>query len=409
MGAYTSFTINGYEIFEDKNDYSEKIMILFREEMKAIEQEFIDDTIQKNIYYRMSSKDLGLRLNIMGYTYERASKDFYSTFDKEEYFEYLEEEFRPNEVDLNFFLRKLKFMIQHRLYFWDLCEPYAALEEIELGENNIRLLEFIFRDKVEEDGYLLGIPLSDSLNLLQLILGISDYNGDVEYNLTDIIMSGYFEEDYEFVNNARLSIAESYYTYGNIIVITEGTTDKFILEKALETLYPNQSDIYTFFDYKSSNAPGSTNEMVKVIKSFIASKIINKTIVIFDNDTAGKEAIELLSDVRIPNNIKIMTYPDIDICNNYPTIGPQGVQNMNINGLAASIELYLGSNVLTDDEGYIPIQWMGYRDKIKQYQGQVLKKEHIQRKFMELLKTNPETIEWESLNKILTKMFLTFS
>ncbi|MBU3175186.1 toprim domain-containing protein [Clostridium estertheticum] len=227
------------------------------------------------------------------------------------------------------------------------------------------------------DEFILGIPLSDSKNLLQILLRISDKGGEVIYDVSDIINGGYFDKGYEFVNMAKEKMHNSHYTYGSTIVITEGSSDKDILEKALNYLYPNQSDLFSFFDYKASNAGGSTSEVIKIVKSFIASKILNKTVVIFDNDTAGREAIEEISKINLPPNIKILKYPDIYICNNYPTIGPQGTQYININGLAASIELYLGDSILKYENALIPIQWIGYRDKIKQYQGQITQKVNI--------------------------------
>ena len=47
--------------------------------------------------------------------------------------------------------------------------------------------------------------------------------------------------------------------------------------------------------------------------------------------------------------------PDIELANNYPTIGPNGEEYMNINGRACSIELFLGKDVLSEDGKYIPV------------------------------------------------------
>lgn len=47
MGSYTSFAINGYEFFHDKNYYTNFIMTIFTEDMR-IDTDIVDDN-NKNI------------------------------------------------------------------------------------------------------------------------------------------------------------------------------------------------------------------------------------------------------------------------------------------------------------------------------------------------------------------------
>ena len=55
---------------------------------------------------------------------------------------------------------------------------------------------------------------------------------------------------------------------------------------------------------------------------------------------------------------------------------------MNINGLACSLELFFGSDILTDSYGKLtPIQWKGYDDKLRRYHGEILRKQEIQESF----------------------------
>ena len=66
----------------------------------------------------------------------------------------------------------------------------------------------------------------------------------------------------------------------------------------------------------------------------------------------------------------------------YPTLGPSGNTEMDVNGLAASIELYLGRDVLTQDDGSLtPVQWKGYNETVGQYQGEVMRKAQLQHAF----------------------------
>jgi hypothetical protein len=59
-------------------------------------------------------------------------------------------------------------------------------------------------------------------------------------------------------------------------------------------------------------------------------------------------------------NRTIAQLPDLPMLRSYPTIGPTGPADMDVNGIAASIELYLGVDALRDDQGCLPaVQWTG--------------------------------------------------
>ena len=140
------------------------------------------------------------------------------------------------------------------------------------------------------------------------------------------------------------------------------------------------------FIFKKCN--GSTNFLTHYIKAFIGVKIKNRIIGLYDNDSAAIAELENLKAItEFPSNIKIMKLPYINIAQNYPTIGPTDINYMDINGLACSIELFLGSDVLKDENGnFEPIRWKSYIDKIKKYQGEIQNKSLIQDRFKEKLK-----------------------
>ncbi|GIF16607.1 hypothetical protein Ate01nite_66390 [Actinoplanes teichomyceticus] len=81
---------------------------------------------------------------------------------------------------------------------------------------------------------------------------------------------------------------------------------------------------------------------------------------------------------------------------------------MDVNGLAGSIELYLGADVLTyPDGGLSPVQWKGYMDKLGKYQGEIVGKRAVQKSFHEKLKrarSDREVMtmqDWSGLTQIL--------
>jgi hypothetical protein len=55
---------------------------------------------------------------------------------------------------------------------------------------------------------------------------------------------------------------------------------------------------------------------------------------------------------------------------------------MDVNGVAGSIELYLGRDALTSNQNQLPpVQWTGFDSGIRQYQGEVLEKDRIYERF----------------------------
>jgi len=107
---------------------------------------------------------------------------------------------------------------------------------------------------------------------------------------------------------------------------------------------------------------------------------------IFDNDTIGREAYNRARALPLPSNVSVLLLPDIELARHYPSLGPQGAHIVDVNGTAASIELYLGRHSLTRSSGDLtPIRWRGYVDKLGSYQGELDDKSAITQRFDESL------------------------
>lgn len=79
-------------------------------------------------------------------------------------------------------------------------------------------------------------------------------------------------------------------------------------------------------------------------------------------------------------------------------------KKMNVNGLACSIEMYFGVDVLTRNNEFIPIQWKGFDDKEKKYQGEIADKNYVQDTFRNKLK-KAEVTEIKELTELLNGIF----
>src|SRR5262249_6936150 len=152
-----------------------------------------------------------------------------------------------------------------------------------------------------------------------------------------------------------------------------------------------------------------------MVRAFAAAGIVNRVVAIFDNDTAAADGLRVIEQASFPAQIQIIRYPTLDLAKEYPTLGPPTVQSptgsislADVNGLAGSIELYLGRDVLTQPDGTLcPIQWKSFIVGMGQYQGEVVNKAHIHEGFRAkhaLALQNPSNVEeqdWEGMRLIL--------
>lgn len=87
---------------------------------------------------------------------------------------------------------------------------------------------------------------------------------------------------------------------------------------------------------------------------------------------------------------------------------------MNINGLASSIELFFGTDILKSDQAFTPIQWRGYDEGLRQYQGEIMHKDELLEKFkakVNLAKSDPGSMkkqDWEAMSTIVEMLMLAF-
>jgi hypothetical protein len=153
---------------------------------------------------------------------------------------------------------------------------------------------------------------------------------------------------------------------------------------------------------------------VAIVKAFAAAGITNRVIALFDNDTAARGARCAVNASSLPLNIAVLHYPDIAELRHHPTLGPSGLSKMDINGLAASIELYLGEDVLSESGAPIPMQWKGFSEALGKYQGEVMHKTRLHAAFQRKVKrcrsdkAAMNAADWVGLRAILQAVFSAF-
>jgi hypothetical protein len=194
------------------------------------------------------------------------------------------------------------------------------------------------------------------------------------------------------------------------IVLTEGSFDAQALGYGMRLLRPHLGPFIKFFEH-DLGVEGGAGAAIKTLKSFTAAGIRNRVVALLDNDSAAYEAALALRKFKLPEHFAVMHYPDLEIAKEYPTLGPQGDAVMDVNGLAGAIELYLGIDVLLDETGALsPVQWKGRMPGIKRYQGEIVDKALIQKRFLAKAKAlertpgSQDSHDWSGLNAIIDSL-----
>ena len=183
-------------------------------------------------------------------------------------------------------------------------------------------------------------------------------------------------------------------------------------------LHPHLSDLVRFMDY-GERPTGGAGPSVNTVRSFAAAGIANRVVALFDNDTAATDALRSLGRARLPDNIRVRQYPPLDLARHYPTLGPppadSGVAYTNVNGLAGSVEMYLGRDILTLQDGTLrPVQWHTYIPGARQYQGEITGKQALHEAYRAKLRAaeiDPSNIakqDWSGIHAIFDVVFQAF-
>lgn len=203
------------------------------------------------------------------------------------------------------------------------------------------------------------------------ILAENPDNGEqmVRWNFADIVEGGWAR---------REEIVKELAQEKRILIVTEGSSDSYILSKAIEQLFPDISDFFEFVDMKENYPFTGTGNLYNFCMGLCRINIQNNIIVIFDNDTAGVEKYEKSLELKKPASFAIMKLPDYPEFSNVCTIGPHGKTMDNINGKAVAIECFLDFECIQK----IPcIRWTTYNKNQQKYQGELECKDEYVRVF----------------------------
>ncbi|KPI21717.1 hypothetical protein OV450_7614 [Actinobacteria bacterium OV450] len=268
-------------------------------------------------------------------------------------------------------------------------------------ETKLTELEELCLDKLE-------LFFEGDLDRRLLIAGLLDGQNSqaiLRLDLSDLLSGGAFKSTDEISAQALQDLREETASTGPIIVLTEGKFDSRVLPRALKLVRPDIAGYFKFLDFDTTRAPGGTDKVVANLKSFAAAGVMNRVIGLLDNDTAGREAIKQIAGIALPKHYSACLLPDLEYTRSYPTIGPSGEVDDNINGRACSLEFYFGLNSLQGPKGVpVPVQWKAYKESVQDYQGELTNKQYVQSRIDALLTAaeagDPLDESWEPIRLI---------
>lgn len=426
MGSYAECWVNDFYIGASKNDVNPEIMQLFREsDRKTVSasseslpkrlsrvKEYLEGGENFNVvYYSISVGELRDRLDLVGYSLHNSKVLFQSVLEQEisTYERWIEE-----DVELSSYSQeKIDILREMTSDKWilNLQELYrSGKSKFDIDQGSY---DGLMRFMLEEDWY--GFPEFDFNIPLRLVLEVVPEDHEVIYDVTELILSEYLNEEDDLVEHAFNLFYRDLYQKGRCIILTEGKFDTYVLSESLRILYPHLADYFSFIDFDGAKVGGGAGSLANMVKTFSGAGIVNKIIAVFDNDTAARSALRGLAKASVSKNIKIITLPNLPVLEDYPTLGPSGMVSMDVNGLSGSIEPYLGADCLESEDGSLyPVKWTGLDAGIQEYQGEMTSKDKIQKKFKEKLnccKRDNSLIseyDWSGLNLIFENIFKLF-
>jgi hypothetical protein len=149
-----------------------------------------------------------------------------------------------------------------------------------------------------------------------------------------MVQAGYFGAEEPIAENARLELTSNARATEKLLVLTEGSSDSRILRETLKVIYPHLTECISFLDHDQFSVAGGTGGLMNLLRGFAAAGVSNRVVAVFDNDTAGCVQVDKARGLPLPKNVKIIQLPPLPVADLYPTLGPMGPMEANLNGCA---------------------------------------------------------------------------
>lgn len=306
---------------------------------------------------------------------------------------------RLREYGVDVATREIDFQSELRWNSW----VEHLQKALESGEAVIRPE----RSKVGSASWLMSIwEDHDPRYALRALLAALPRTTPIVLDLADLVDGGWMQLPIDPQLVGRRAAVESTRALLPPIVLVEGRFDVEVISAAMRLRRPHMEKYLRLPDF-SQRAEGGAAALRQTVRAFASAGVPNRVLALFDNDAAACDVMRTMAHDVLPPNIQVAQLPELRLARDYPTIGAQGNHRMNVNGLAGSIELYLGADVLGTNDQLSPVQWGGYVRAVDGYQGEVADKSRIHERFrkkVESASTSPGIIsfqDWSGLELVI--------
>ncbi len=342
---------------------------------------------EQDVEYRARRESVLKRLDLMGCTEALVRRRFEGwkaeQTDREE--EYLSR-WKAEQPDADKTLKALRDLT------WDgWCQRVPGVLA-SLYDDGSSIDETDHQMKSMDDNSWLWFDGCSSLISLRAIIQAALNKQDVALHVGDLIGGGWIDANAKICAEKIRIVAARGQPAGPAVILAEGKSDIAILKASFERFHPDLCEFVTFLDHTEFKVDGGASYVIKFLKAFAAARVPANIVAVFDNDAAGLKAYRQARSLRLPDNMTCIHLPSIELARAYPTIGPQGRHNADINGRACGIELYLGRKALSTNGALRPVRWTGYDQCSDTYQGEVDEKDVVQNSFLTAMQNESANI-----------------
>jgi len=341
------------------------------------------------IEYRAARQSILKRLDLMGCTAALAERRFREwreemIHDQESYLEESEPDNTPVEDETLKALRALSWEE------WRRRTPEVLRTLYDFGNY---VDETDRRMKEESETPWLWFDGFDSLISLRAIIEAATDIQTIVLDVGTLIAAGWIDAKNKVCAEKIRIVPIRGQPTGPTIILAEGKSDIAVLKASLQRFHPDLVEFVTFLDHSEFKVDGGASYVVKFLKAFAAARVPANIVAVFDNDAAGLSAYSQARSLNLPDNMACIHLPDIELGRSYPTIGPQGSHEADINGRACGIELYLGRVALSSNGLLRPVRWTGYDKVTDTYQGEVDEKDAVQEAFLATMRSDSGDVD----------------
>ena len=385
MGSYCALRFDDVEVCSAKSWVPDEFCAVFQESDRQVRDRTDGESEWQEVSY-VATRDIVLaRLKLLGCT---------ATVAREQLTEWLAEERETwNEYRLGkggeWALGTAEALDRLTVEEWYERAPSMIVQRDDGGTPSDAIARHM---TLHQGGSWLWFAGDGSLISLRALLDACPDVRVVTLDVTDLVGGGWLDPSEAVCRGRRKSELTTIHPVSPTVILAEGKSDIAVLRRSLSCLFPEREEFFSFFEHSELKVDGGAGYLVKFLKAFAAAQAALRVVAVFDNDTAGVQALKQTQEIDLPSNIMAVRLPDTEFARRYPTIGPQGCHVVDVNGTAASIELYLGRDALTVNGESRPVRWVGYNSSIGSYQGEVEDKAQVVKAFLRQLEVMPDQI-----------------